>query len=656
MSGGAMTRTLAGAKRRKLLAPVIGVVLCAVHYLFCPTPPAHAAIVWSGDVSPADPTTWTILTKGYIGRDSSGTVTVDNASGLFSSDGYLGYNSGSTGTVTIAGTGSKWSGSLSLYVGYSGNGTLNVEAGGKVSNSYGYLGNNSGSSGTATITGTGSTWTNSDSLLVGCSGSGTLTVADGGMVTAGTLCASLSDLLGNGTITAKGAVLDTDLIIDAAHGLQQTFAFGTGGALNLNLDGSGDLGAGYHGAGTLRIADGVAITSSVGYLGYQSGSTGTATVTGAGSKWNTSDLSVGVYGSGTLNVEAGAQVSSRYYCYLGCNSGSTGTATVTGAGSTWNNSGDLCVGYSGSGTLTVADGGTVTAQTLYASLSNLLGNGTITAKGAVLDADIVFDAIHGPQPAVAFGTGGTLNLSPDGSGTLGAGYQSAGTLRIADGVAVTSYVGYLGYNSGSIGTAVVTGAGSTWINNRDLYIGRVGSGTLNIEAGGQVSNSTGYLSSGSGSSGTATVTGAGSTWNNSGDLYVGYVGSGTLTIADGGVVTAGTLFASLSNLLGNGTVTTKGAVLDADLVFDGTHGPQQTIAFGTGGTLSLNLDGSGDLGAGYQSTGTLRIAEGWRSHLPWATSATSPVPAARPRLAAQARSGPTAPLSCRQIWQWHAEH
>ena len=56
---------------------------------------------------------------------------------------------------------------------------------------------------------------------------------------------------------------------------------------------------------------------------------------------------------------------------------------------------------------------------------------------------------------------------------------------------------------------------------------------LNIEAGGQVSNATGYLGYSSGSSGTATVTGAGSKWTNNSYLYVGYSGKGTLSITDG---------------------------------------------------------------------------------------------------------------------------
>ena len=120
---------------------------------------------------------------------------------------------------------------------------------------------------------------------------------------------------------------------------------------------------------------------------------------------------------------------------------------------------------------------------------------------------------------------------------------------MAEGVAITSSYGYLGYNSGSSGTATVTGTGSKWTNSGDLYVGNYGTGTLRIEAGGQVSNSTGYLGYNSGSSGTATVTGAGSKWTNSGSLYVGNSGSGTLHIRDGGMVTASSVSVNSSSLL-----------------------------------------------------------------------------------------------------------
>ena len=73
---------------------------------------------------------------------------------------------------------------------------------------------------------------------------------------------------------------------------------------------------------------------------------------------------------------------------------------MSGAGSKWTNINSLYVGYSGSGTLTVADGGLVTAKTLNASLSGLHGNGSITASGAVLDTDLVFDPVLFTTPSV----------------------------------------------------------------------------------------------------------------------------------------------------------------------------------------------------------------------------------------------------------------
>ena len=64
----------------------------------------------------------------------------------------------------------------------------------------------------------------------------------------------------------------------------------------------------------------------------------------------------------------------------------------------------------------------------------------------------------------------------------------------------------------------VDGAGSTWTNSGDLYVGNCGSGTLSISNGGSVSNANGYIGYYSGYTGRVTVDGAGSTWTNSGHL------------------------------------------------------------------------------------------------------------------------------------------
>ncbi|MCX5674413.1 MAG: autotransporter-associated beta strand repeat-containing protein [Planctomycetota bacterium] len=483
---------------------------------------------------------WTNSGYLYVGSYGRGTLNVEAGGQVSNANGSLGEWSGSSGTVTVTGAGSKWTNSSSLYVGLNGSGMFSIQAGGKVSNTNGYLGLFSGGTGAVTVTGAGSTWTNSGSLSVGNEGSGTLTVTDGGEVSAYTLFASLGNLLGNGTITVtRGAVLDADLVFDATHGTTKTFSFGTGGTLNLSLTSAGDLGAGYKGNGTLRIADGVSVTSVTGYVGYRSGSTGTATVTGAGSTWtNSGGLYVGESGRGTLNIQGGAQVSNTGG-YLGWYSGSTGTAMVTGTGSRWNNSSSLNVGRAGNGTLNIEAGGEVTDTGAYVGDSSG-STSTVTVTGA----------------------GSTWT----NTGNLYVGYSGNGTLNIEAGGQVSNFGAIVGNYSGSTGRATVSGAGSTWTNSGYLLnVGNGGNGTLTIQAGGQVSSKEGAIGWGSGSTGTVNVDGSGSAWNNSGSLYVGGNdhgpgGTASLTVKNGGQMTVG---GTLRLWKANSAVTVDGGTLRA---------------------------------------------------------------------------------------------
>ncbi|MEI6158118.1 MAG: UTRA domain-containing protein, partial [Atribacterota bacterium] len=52
----------------------------------------------------------------------------------------------------------------------------------------------------------------------------------------------------------------------ATHGTNQALSFGIGGTLNISLDGTGELGAGWHGAGSIAIADGVPVAFITNYL------------------------------------------------------------------------------------------------------------------------------------------------------------------------------------------------------------------------------------------------------------------------------------------------------------------------------------------------------------------------------------------------------
>ena len=114
-------------------------------------------------------------------------------------------------------------------------------------------------------------------------------------------------------------------------------------------------------AGAVTINSGSYLSSKTGYLGYAATGSGTATVDGSGSRWiRSGNLYVGYNGSGTLNITNGGTVgnnsSGNYGGIVGQSSGSTGVATVDGGGSMWTNSGSLAVGVMGNGALSITNG------------------------------------------------------------------------------------------------------------------------------------------------------------------------------------------------------------------------------------------------------------------------------------------------------------
>ncbi|NQU24377.1 MAG: hypothetical protein HQ567_24100, partial [Candidatus Nealsonbacteria bacterium] len=472
----------------------------------------------------------------YVGNSGNGTLNITGGAVVSSSHGYIGENFGSTSVVTVDGAGSTWTNSDNLYVGRFGNGTLNIASGGEVSSSVGYVGRRSGSTGVVAVDGDGAMWTNGSDLYVGHSGSGTLSISNGanvstvgsthvayeagstgliqfgtgsGTLMTGSLLASPTQLAGTGTVNTRGLVSDVELVFDSTAGLTQTLVFNSQPNQNvaLHLDMAGDptsngpLGAGWEGHGSLAIQDGLSVNSTLGYIGYHSGSTGAVTVDG--SNWaNSDDLYVGHSGSGTLHITGGAAVSNSVG-YVGYDSGSTGAVMVDGAGSTWSNSGDLYVGYKGGGTLDISGGavvsiagathvtyepsvtgsinfgtgsGMLTTGALCASPTQLSGTGTINTHGLLSDIDLVFDSAASLTQTLVFDTQPDqdvtlhLDMANDASnnGVLGAGWRGHGSLAIRDGVTINSDGGYIGYLFGSMGVVTVEGAESTWTNGENL--------------------------------------------------------------------------------------------------------------------------------------------------------------------------------------------
>jgi T5SS/PEP-CTERM-associated repeat protein/autotransporter-associated beta strand protein len=126
---------------------------------------------------------------------------------------------------------------------------------------------------------------------------------------------------------------------------------------------------------------------------------------------NVGDLGVGYETTGgSLTVKDGVTVNS-VNGWLGVQTGSSGSGTVTGAGSTWSNSGILYIGAAGTGTLNITNGGTVAVNTVIGGGSTT-GVGTLNFDGGTLKS-------YNAANSAWITTGpGTMNVYVKGGGAL----------------------------------------------------------------------------------------------------------------------------------------------------------------------------------------------------------------------------------------------
>lgn len=309
--------------------------------------------------------------------------------------------------------------------------------------------------------------------------------------------------------------------------------------------------------GGLSSFSGVAATlgDAASAAGTLNMNTGTFNVTGSDA--NQTQLIIGNSGNGTLNVNNGADVNvsgTNSRTSLGHHATGVGAVSINGAGSTWTSANEFWIGESGTGTLTVQNGGSL----------------------------------------ITNGLGGTA-------------------------------ASILGTFSGGSGTAMVTGAGSTWTNGAELRVGNSGSGLLTISNGGSLIHTNGLKSITIESSGgsLATVTGAGSSLTTPGTIYVGSTGTGALSVRNGGSVTSGGVQLRGLNS-GSGIVLVTGAgstfnvtnALTIGLPEPGfTTGPAELIielggTVTVGGDINVDISGLVQLHGGTLDANAIRFLSG----------------------------------------------
>ncbi len=411
-------------------------------------------------------------------------------------------------------------------------------------------------------------------MIVGYENNGHLVIRDGLLVESSGFTLGFNegvtgqlDVIGPNTTLTEGAFGDTSYVglagtgvFNVSEGGKAIFTNALEGALRLgwsasgvgtvNVDGEGSevqarlTQVGHAGAGTLNITnsgkfsvgnfnnDGVAMSAA-----DLEGATGTILVDGAGSQLEvfSSALLIGDGGKGALTISDGGLVTTiaeglSSGVRVGYETSGEGSIDITGAGSTLNAS-SLVVGASGSGQVTVREGGRIEANreepigTWLSVGSNATGTGGLLIEGA----------------------GTTLDAK--GSGAV-IGYGGQGELTVRNGASASLSTIILGNEQGASGSVLVTGAGTRLTTGDDagVYIGNRGNGDLKVLDGAEVS--VGHLFVGASPtdddedqdpSGSALVSGEGTAMNVVGELVVADNQSGSLVVESGASVEAGSV-------------------------------------------------------------------------------------------------------------------
>lgn len=336
-----------------LLAPLA--ILLTIYFAST----TWAAISTTGNVLPAypgaNPDPWNVGSELLVGDFSTGTLQISGGSNVTSAGGTAGFDPGVIGAITVTGAGSSWTNSQDLLLGVFGIGQLNVLAGAHVENQEASVGNVSGI-GQVTVSGAGSRWTNATDLIVGTSGVGSLTIENQGVVRSADAIVGL-----NGGSTGLVAV-DGQL---SAWEVSNTLSIG-------NVVNSGTAGVSLTGEGSRLYVGAAAIAH------------------GATLPTNQSAVVVSKLGSpAQLAIYGGNSLQNSGNAYIGVGGGTSGAVEVNGDETTWSNDGDVFVGMSGSGAVSLVAGGTVSSggSINIGSLGQVSGEGSML--GNVINAGTV---------------------------------------------------------------------------------------------------------------------------------------------------------------------------------------------------------------------------------------------------------------------------
>jgi outer membrane autotransporter protein len=370
--------------------------------------------------------------------------------------------------------------------------------------------------------------------------------------------------------------------------------------------------------------------------------TGTINIGAGDTLSSLQDNYIGAWGgNATVNIASGGILRSLNNVWLGIDDNSTGDVTVSGAGSAWEITWSLGVGTNGhsNGSLTIADGGYVSANLMaigaapwaWSGTPTGLGNGELLVTGAGSTLE-VFSGIDMGRTAKSPGSavisdGATVNVGVNGSGFyIGPGgtltvtgdtttlsiisaantawlHMGGSTGEFTDGATVRSDGGYIGGGGDSPDTTTLTidGEGTTWDATVRIYVGGVsggagtGIGVLNVTDGAKVTSATIGAGLDTDSTGTINISGEGSSITAAanpalpalGNVFIGYAGAGNMIVSDSASLSAANRI-NIASVAGSTGALNIGGEYGSDAKAAGTI-TTPNILFGAGtGALVLN--------------------------------------------------------------------
>ncbi|MFN3165548.1 MAG: hypothetical protein ACE37H_00625 [Phycisphaeraceae bacterium] len=589
-----------------------------------------------------DPGSALYLAYGLVAAiQGDASVEVRDGALLSSSAGSLGVEAGSSATVTIDGTHSRWLMPGDLTIGGLGEGAVHVTNGGRLEADQITLadrydpaaGDPPTASGLLRVAGTGSTLVFTDPLTVGANGPGRLEVTSGAAL----------DGSSGGSMTIGASVFapSSALFVGTDTTVQVT-------GLTLAVGG----------AGSLDLAGGASLTTGAVRAGLHATGLAQITLDGVGTAWQTTQsVRLGETGGAQVLVRGSATLTTSD-ALLAQETGANARVTVTGAGTAWainrrastglkdpGAAGELVVGPRGTGALIIADqavvtaqanayfgidlqrawghrggrgalhlaGGTLIANSVLVSPDDLTGVGQVQAGGWVLDgawsaaslADLPTQQQVHDANGLAIGV--QLAWSSD-SDLFGAGYLGSGRATLTDGFALQTGHGIIGYGGASDGWVTLRGAQTAWDVGR-LSVGNRGIGVMSVQDAAAVTFRSVVLGEYPDAQGHLLITGQASRMapaTSGGWLVVGEEGLGNLLVQANGELQSGdATIAAQTGSIGQVTLSDGSSWSATGAIVVGDRGAG-TLALDAGSTVRGNLT----LGPTQAGHGTLTLRGG----------------------------------------------